>query len=180
MVKKSFKEYLCMWKLLFDNNEPIQKKNLIVFTVVNLLCLLVIYKISIFNKFWIVLDLIATGIFFIPIILSLFKKDVPGITLLTLFKIMVMVMAVSIGLINGYVMIFDTSVQIPLHAGLLVILKRLVLSIASMLFVMIAVLFFNVFNKDRITNIHLQIYFVILVILSCYLTKLGYRLIASL
>lgn len=104
MTKGYFKPHLDIWKSLFDNNKPTQKKNLIVFIVVNLLCLLAIYKISAFTEYWIVLDLIATWIFFIPIILSLFKKDVPRIRLLTLFKIVVM--AVSIGLINGCVMIF--------------------------------------------------------------------------
>jgi hypothetical protein len=174
MVKRYLKEYLSMWESIFDIGTPIQKKKLILFVCVNFLFLSVIYKMPRLFKYQIVIDLIATIVFLIPFFMSPFKKDVPKVSLFTVFKIMVI--AVVIGLINGYAALVSIPYNFELFVGMFLILAFTVLSI---LFVIMAVFFFNVFNKDRITNVHLQVYFVILGIITTALTKLGLGLIIS-
>jgi hypothetical protein len=169
MIKKIIKTYvdgyLDIWRSLFDIKKTTTKSNFIRFVWFNFLCILIVaVKISNFIRDEGGLIYTISFLFFlVTFIFALLKVDVSALSIRTLFKIIFIAILVAIA--NCY-----TEYVNSYHLGFGGLILLCVYFVLVIIFVPIAILFFNTLRRTPITNLSLIVYFFILLIVTNMLT----------
>lgn len=162
------KEYVDLWKSIFDVVKPIAKKYFILFAAINFLCVLIIYQIAEFSENKNLIITITNFFFFLTFMFGAIKSKIPKITRKIFGRILLA--AILIGFLNALQVFGNIDID---NQGYGIVLIMLVCIIVYPIFVTISILIFNVFKKDQISNLELVIYFVILLCITMMVTQLN-------
>ena len=155
------KEYFDMWKSIFDVEKLTSKKDFNIFVGINFLCILIIYKVSEFSENKNLINTVTILFFALTFILGVIKSKVPKITR-KIFKKIVLA-SFLVGIIN--VLVASNYSYLDNQGYATFIFVAISMTIYPII-TAVCILFFNVFKKDKISDLELVIYFIILLGIS--------------
>ncbi|MFH6991398.1 hypothetical protein [Flavobacterium sp. FlaQc-48] len=166
MIKKHLKEYIDTWKSIFDIKKRTTKINFNVFVCINFLCVLIIYNASQFSESLNFIKTIAILLFVLTFVFGAIKSGVPKITGRIFGKIVLA--GILIGFLN--VLVVWGYREIDSQGYGILIMMFLCITVYPII-VTISILFFNVFKKDKISDLELIIYSVVFSVTTFMITE---------
>jgi hypothetical protein len=166
MIKEYLKEYINIWKSLFDVEIVTEKKYFILFVSINFLCILAIFKMSEFSKIQSFINTITIILFALTFVFGAIKSGVPKITGKIFSKIVLG--AFLVGLLNILIVIGREEQD---HLGYAILAIVPFCAIFFPLISIIIALLLNCFKKERFEDAELLICFAVLSMTTIMITQ---------
>jgi hypothetical protein len=166
MIREYLKEYIDIWKSFFDIEKVTEKKYFNVFVCINFLCILIICKVSEFSEIQSFINGITILLFAVTLIFAAIKSGIPKITGKLFGKIVLT--AILVGFMNALIVLGHTDLDSQGYGEFIMI--AICITVYPII-VMISILFFNLFKKEKISDLELIIYFAILLVITIIQTQ---------
>lgn len=164
---EQLKEYIDIWKSIFNVEKLTSKKNSNIFVCINFFCILIICKVSESSESQNLITTITILFFVVTFMFASVKSGVPSIT--TKIQRKITLGAFSVGLLNIMAVMVRNDFD-RFGYGVLAIFPFC--AIAFPIFSIIIVVLGNFFKKEKFTDIELLIWFAILSVATITLTQL--------
>lgn len=166
MIKEYLKEYIDIWKSLFDIEKITEKKYFNVFVCINFLCILIICIVSEFLEIQSFINTITIILFALTFVFGAIKSGVPKITGKIFGKIVLG--AFLVGLLNILIVIGTDNTD---RLGYVLV----VLPFCAIFYPLISIiitLLLNCFKKERFEDTELLICLAVLSMTTIMITQL--------